>query len=58
MFSVNLQVLEIDWNIKPKKVFRERILQWAQLVASVIPDSGMEHFHKEQMLVDILLDPE
>lgn len=45
------------WNQIPAADLNDRIRQWAIVVAALIPDEGMEHLHKEQMLIDIVTDP-
>lgn len=45
------------WNQIPATDLNDRIRQWAIVVAALIPDEGMEHLHKEQMLIDIVTDP-
>lgn len=45
------------WNQIPDTDLNDRIRQWAIVVAALIPDEGMEHLHKEQMLIDIVTDP-
>mgnify|MGYP000186376810 CR=1 FL=1 len=56
--NADLQVLEEDWGIVPSPDFQERIEQWLTLTTAAIPDTGLEHVRKRQMLEDILLDEE
>ena len=54
--NADLTTLEDDWEIIPSENFDGRIRQWAALVAGLIPDEGMEHLIKNQMLIDIITD--
>ena len=49
--------LKEAWNQIPSTNLEERISQWAMVVADLIPDDGMEHLNKDQMLIDIVTDP-
>ena len=49
--------LKEAWNQIPSANLEVRINQWAMVVADLIPDDGMEHLNKDQMLIDIVTDP-
>lgn len=49
--------LEETWETVPAELFDERLEQWADIASSFIPNDGMEHVHKKQMLIDIVTDP-
>jgi hypothetical protein len=49
--------LKEAWNQIPSVNLEERINQWAMVVADLIPNDGMEHLNKDQMLIDIVTDP-
>lgn len=55
--NADLAVLEENWERIPANQFEERLDQWASIVESLLPDAGLEHVRKKQMLLDIVMDP-